>query len=329
MVKLTADYISSRVNYEDGAADLPGLEQDEIVEVPTDITQLTENEVNLNAEEGEARSEEYATNILLLGEEAIGSDGARGRTDLIMIATLNTRDKSLKLTSLMRDSYVQIPGYRDNKLNSAYATGGIDLLYQTIEMNFDIKIDGYCMVGFDDFEENIDELGGVNIYITEREANYLNANNYIIEIKNRNLVEGMNTLNGDQALGYCRIRDVGTADKEYNDFGRTSRQRVLLNAIFEKYKEKNLIDLMLIINRLLPKVTTNLTSNDFANYMKIAYNIGLNEIQDLRIPADGTYQSTYIRDMSVIIPNLSENVKILHEFVFGENDDTKQETEMK
>ncbi|WP_066720601.1 LCP family protein [Clostridium sp. Marseille-P299] len=329
MVKLTADYISSRVNYEDGAADLPGLEQDEIVEVPTDITQLTENEVNLNAEEGEARSEEYATNILLLGEEAIGSDGARGRTDLIMIATLNTRDKSLKLTSLMRDSYVQIPGYRDNKLNSAYATGGIDLLYQTIEMNFDIKIDGYCMVGFDDFEEIIDELGGVNIYITEREANYLNANNYITEIKNRNLVEGMNTLNGDQALGYCRIRDVGTADKEYNDFGRTSRQRVLLNAIFEKYKEKNLIDLMLIINRLLPKVTTNLTSNDFANYMKIAYNIGLNEIQDLRIPADGTYQSTYIRDMSVIIPNLSENVKILHEFVFGENDDTKQETEMK
>lgn len=327
ILKFTADYISSRVNYEDGTKDLPGQEIDEIVEVPNDITQLNDNEVELNAQEGAARSEEYATNILLLGEEDIESSGARGRTDLIMIATLNTKEKSLKLTSLMRDSYVQIPGYKDNKLNSAFATGGIDLLYKTIEMNFDIKIDGYCMVGFDDFEEIIDELGGVNIYITDREANYLNTNNYITDISNRNLVVGENHLNGDQALGYCRIRDVGTAEKEFNDFGRTSRQRTLLNAIFEKYKEKNLIDLLLIINRLLPKVTTDITSTDFANYMRKAYSIGLKEIQDLRIPADGTYQSTYIRDMSVIIPNLTENVKILHEFIFGENDKTGEEIE--
>ena len=317
IIKITANYISSRVNYADGTNDLPADELDEKDQIATDITQLKEDEINLNAEDGTARHEEYATNILLLGEEAIESSGARGRTDLIMIATLNTKDKSIKLTSLMRDSYVQIPGFRDNKINSAYATGGIDLLYRTIELNFDIKLDGYCLVGFDDFEEIIDELGGVKIYLTKSEANYLNQTNYITQGSNRNLVEGMNRLNGDQALGYCRIRYVGTADKEFNDFGRTSRQRTLLNALFEQYKEKNLFDLLIIMNRLLPKVTTDLTSEQIANYMQKAYSIGLKEIQDLRIPADGTYQSTYVRDMSVLIPDLSKNVKILHEFIFG------------
>ena len=112
---------------------------------------------------GEGRREEGVYNILLLGEEAIDSGSARGRTDLIIIATLNTNQKAIKLTSLMRDTLVQIPGFKDNKLNSAYEKGGVDLLYETIALNFDIRLDGCALVNFENFEKIIDRLGGLEI----------------------------------------------------------------------------------------------------------------------------------------------------------------------
>lgn len=316
--KVAANYMTGKMNYNDGSMDVVGEEIDEVEVIIPDITQMQEDEIDLKADEGLLRAEDYVTNILLLGEEAIESDGARGRTDLIMIATLNEKEKSMKLTSLMRDTYVQIPGYKDNKINSAYALGGIELLYETIELNFDIQMDGYVLVGFDEFERIIDSLGGIDITLTKAEANWLNTSNYITELANRNLVEGENHMNGDQALGYCRIRQVGTGNKEYDDFGRTSRQRTVLNAIISRYKEKSLLDLIQIVNKLLPMVTTDITSDELTTYLEKAYKIGYSEIQDFRIPANGTYRSTYVRQMSVLIPNLSENVRLLHDFIFGE-----------
>lgn len=317
IIKITSKYVASRMNYNDGSEEIPGEEIDEVEEILPDITQMLETEIDLKAEEGLARSEDYAVNILLLGEEALDSGGARGRTDLIMLATLNTKEKSIKLTSLMRDTFVQIPGYKDNKLNAAYQIGGIELLYETIELNFDVQIDGYCLVGFDNFEKIIDELGGIDISLTNTEAIWLNTSNYVTEDNNKNLIAGLNHMNGDQALGYCRIRQVGTGSKEYDDFGRTSRQRTVLNAIFAKYKELSLFDLMLVVNRVLPMITTDITSGELAKYMQIAYDIGLTEIESFRVPVNGTYRSTYVREMSVLVPNLAENVELLHEFIFG------------
>lgn len=319
--KVAADYVTGRMEYNDGSEDVLLEEVDEVEELATDITQLKEEDIKLNADEGVMRNEDYAINILLLGEEAIDAGTSRGRTDLIMIATLNTKQKSMKLTSIMRDTYVQIPGYKDNKINASYQFGGIELLYETIELNFDVQIDGYCLVGFDSFEEIIDALGGIDIEINGAEAEWLNTTNYITEESNKNLVAGVNHMNGDQALGYCRIRQVGTIGKEYDDFGRTSRQRTVLNAIFEKYKELSLIDLMVIANQIFPMVKTDITSDEMTKYMQTAYNIGIKEIENYRIPAAGTYRSTYVRSMSVLIPNLSENVTILHEYIFGKEDE--------
>ena len=112
-----------------------------------------------------SRTEDYITNILLLGEENMDSYGANGRTDLMIIATIDTKNDVIKLTSLMRDMLVSLPGYDDNRLNAAYAKGGIDLLYATIERNFNITVDGYMLVGFDDFESVVDILGGVDIEV--------------------------------------------------------------------------------------------------------------------------------------------------------------------
>lgn len=307
-----------RMKYNDGAE---VVQQTVIDDVEEDAlkNQITDTPVSWDtrhAEDG-ARQEEGIINVLLLGEEAIDSGGGRGRTDIMIIATMNTKDKKLKLTSLMRDLLVQIPGNKDNKLNAAYEIGGIPLLYETIELNFDVKLDGYVRVGFDDFESVINKLGGVNITLTESEARYLNTTNYISKPQYRKVVPGLQTLNGNQALGYCRVRYVSTNNHERDDYGRTSRHRVVLNAIFDKYKSKSLPELSLLLYDILPLISTDITKNEFETYLKVAVNMGLSEIEDIRIPADNTFEEGYARKMAVLIPDLEANIKVLHEFIFG------------
>ncbi len=315
-----ANYAYGKMNYDEGLNVVTQEVVDDIEEaLPESPAQPTETPVqwDTNTTDDGARIEEGITNILLLGEEAIDSGSGRGRTDIMMIATMNTTDKSFKLTSLMRDMLVQIPGNKDNKLNTAYEIGGIPLLYQTIELNFDIKLDGYVLVGFDDFENVINKLGGVRITLTDEEANYLNTTNYISKPEFRNVVGGSQVLNGNQALGYCRVRYVATGDEQINDFGRTSRQRTVLNAIFDQYKSKSMPELVLLMNDILPLITTDIRQDDFETYLRTAMSLGVTQIQNLRLPADHTFDEGYVRKMSVLIPDLQENIEILHEFIFG------------
>ncbi len=324
------DYAYGKMNYDEGLDAATQEIEDDVVEdltkLPPQVTDAPVQWDTAQTEDG-ARIEDGITNILLLGEEAIDSGSGRGRTDIMMIATMNTKEKTYKLTSLMRDMLVQIPENKDNKLNAAYEIGGIPLLYKTIELNFDLKLDGYVLVGFDDFESIINKLGGVNITLTTEEARYLNNTNYISKPEYRNVSAGAQVLNGNQALGYCRVRYVATGDKELNDFGRTSRQRIVLNAIFDKYKSKSLPELALLLNDILPLITTDIKKDYFDTYLRTAMSMGLSEIQNLRIPADHTFDEGYVRKMSVLIPDIPENVRILHEFIFGPVKETQYSTE--
>lgn len=191
------------------------------------------------------------------------------------------------------------------------------MLYETIELNFDLKLDGYVLVGFNDFERIIDLLDGVDIKLTKTEANYLNKENFISNPKYRDVEAGWNHMNGNQALGYSRVRYVGTEDKLYNDFGRTSRHRTVINAIFDKYKTLGLWDLVMVANSCLPMITTDLDASEIEKYLKLALDIGMSELQQYRIPVDGAFEDATIRKMSVIVPNLQKNVAALHEFIFG------------
>lgn len=265
---------------------------------------------------GSLRQDKNTLNILLVGEEKI-NDGKRGRSDSIMIATMNVKQKAIKLTSLMRDMYVQIPGYSDNKLNSAYHTGGMPLLKETIQLNFDIELDGAVLVDFNDFESLIDKLGGVEITLTESEANYLNTTNYISNPANRNVRVGTQTLNGNQALGYTRIRYRKSINGEADDFGRTSRQRIVLNAIFEKYKSKNIAELVLLINDILPLVETDIPKSDIVSYAGTFVTLGTTKLETMRIPIDQGFTRAYIRKMDVLLPDLPANIDALHTFIFG------------
>ena len=148
---------------------------------------------------------------------------------------------TLKLTSLMRDMVVDIPDNGENKLNAANSFGGIQMLYKTIAQNFNVELDGYVEVGFTAFEKIVNSVGGINLELTESEANYLNTTNYISKKKYRNVKVGKQKLNGNQALGYCRIRKGGvtTITGLRDDYGRTWRQRTVIKAVFDKVKNHN------------------------------------------------------------------------------------------
>lgn len=295
--------------------DVDYLEEDDIA---SDAPEINPDTIVWPDHPGYGRHEEGVYNILLLGEEAIGSGNARGRTDLIIIATLNKNQKSIKLTSLMRDMLVQIPGYKDNKLNSAYEKGGIDLLYETIALNFNIRLDGCVLVNFENFEKIVDYLGGLEITLTKSEAKYLNSTNYISNPKYRNVVPGKQLMNGNQVLGYARIRKRAAITGNNNDYGRTDRHRIILNAIFDKYKTKSEMELVSIMFKVLPLVKTDIDSKTFEKLISTFIQMSTMEIEQLRIPADGTFtDNVKVRGMDVLIPDLDKNIKILHEFIFG------------
>ncbi|WP_167956291.1 LCP family protein [Anaerosporobacter faecicola] len=313
-----------RINYTDWS-DTEQLAEEFDKDDVSGLDTVDPNSIDLNSSDT-LRTDKDVINVLLVGEEAINDGGSRGRTDSMMIATINTSQKSLKLTSIMRDLYVAIPGYSDNKLNAAYHNGGMPLLKQTIENNFDIELDGSVLVNFSGFEQIIDRLGGVEITLSSSEASYLNRTNYISNPRYRNVIAGKQTLNGNQALGYSRIRYVKT-ETERDDFGRTSRQRTVLNAIFDKYKSKSLPELVTILYDILPLVTTDIDKSTIMDYMTTVVTLGVTELETMRIPVDNAYSNSSVRGMSVLLPNsLQDNINALHTFIFGTDESTYTET---
>ena len=303
LINMGAGYLSSRLDNVDTETN----DSDELFsEVEPDIDPET-------GEKTDIRRESYVANFLLFGIEEIGGGG---RTDSMMIASVNKKDKTIKLTSLMRDSYVSIPGHKNNKLNAAYSFGGADLLIQTIEQNFKIKIDGYASVNFDSFEKIIDLLDGVDIELGKEEARYLRNTNYISDPKYRTVQEGWNTLNGNQALGYARVRKVETLGGANNDFGRTLRQRRLLNAMFDKYKSKSLVELFTIMNDILPMIKTNVNTDTISKLLTVVVENGITTIENNCLPAKGMYSAERNECGAVLVLDFEANIKELYRIIF-------------
>ena len=272
----------------------------------------------------EVNSDNDIVNILLIGNDYREENGysAGGLTDTMMIATLDNKHKKLKLTSLMRDMLVEIPGYADNKLNAANSFGGVELLYQTIAQNFGIQLDGYVEVSFEAFERVVDDVGGIEVELTESEANYLNSTNYISKKKYRTVKVGKNKLNGNQALGYCRIRKtVFTPNGLTDDYGRTWRQRTVITAIFNKVKKLPMSSWIDIANDVLGGyVTTDLTNKAIKNYMKDVIWMGTTEIHQLQIPVDGYYSGGSVAGVgSCLTIDKEAQAEALNQFIFEYN----------
>ena len=266
-------------------------------------------------------SEDYVYNYLIFGIEEIG--GAKN-TDAMMIGSINTRDGKIKLTSLLRDSYVEIPGYKMNKLNSAYSRGGVNLLIETIEKNYKIQIDGYASVNFQAFENLVDLLGGVEIELGKEEASYLNKTNYISKKSNRNVKPGVNKMNGNQVMGYVRVRKVKTLGGAHSDYGRVIRQQRALSAMFDSLMSYgNLFKILPISTEALGYVTTDLNQKQIEKMMEAVIENKVRKIETFRIPVDGLFEAPK-KHNGIGYPILLDwdaNRLELFQFIYGYNEE--------
>lgn len=261
--------------------------------------------------------DENIINVLLLGEENIYG-AKRGRTDAIILVSVNLNGGPLKMVSFQRDLFVSIPGYADDKLNASYAYGGAKLIMETIEQNFGVDIDSYVKVGFDGFENIIDQLGGLRLSLTARESEYLNTTKYISKPEERNTVAGYQTMTGAQVLGYCRVRYVPTAEGLTNDFGRNYRHRVVLKAIFEQYKSKSFAELATVMRQCFNYVSAPSNLEELAvDCLTAVMEKKMFEIETMQVPQSGKYTDATISGKDVIV-FYPECVDLLQEFLYGE-----------
>ena len=255
-----------------------------------------------NNDEDDPLANKNIINIILIGKDKSSEEGTR--SDSIIIATIKKKDKTLKLTSLMRDLYVPIPDQMDNRINAAYSLGGMELLSRTIEENFAIEIEGCIEVDFSGFINSIDTIGGVDIELNKDEAYCLS------NISGLSFTEGINNLSGKTALAYSRIRYIGNADYE-----RTERQRNVLVAVFNKLKDSGLKTLLGLVDDVLPFITTNFTPSQIFTIVTNVILSDISNIESYRIPVDGEFIETNIRDMDVLLPDISENSTLLKEYI--------------
>ena len=261
-------------------------------------TLLTENEV---------------TNILLLGNDS-RDNASDGRTDSIILLTINRAQKKVYLTSFLRDIKIDIPGKGINRLNQSYAFGGPELVMKTLSDSFDIKISRYMLVNFQAFAKLADAVGGVDLEVTAEEVDYINA--YLWEYNDINGddihkdnfpdgTSGLLHLNGPQALAYCRNRYIGT------DFERSNRQKKVITAIVKKLPQTMVTNFNGIMDGLFPSLTTSLTKDDCYELSSLLVNLKDMEIVQSTVPQDHTWKYEKYNEMDLISIDFDANKKYL------------------
>lgn len=284
-------------------------------------------------------------NVMLFGEDSRKGNETQGRSDTMLMLSIDNRHKKIKLTSFMRDCLVTIPGYDDtgneyglNKLNAAYTYGGPALSIKTIESNFGIAIDRYAVVDFESFKSIIDTLGGVDIELTQDEIDYINWQTYLngqsedrYEIKDK---PGKVHLNGRQALWYSRNR--GYQEEEHpevvisgDDFDRTNRQRNLLTTIMKSLKNANLAQIVSIVGEIGPMITTNLKKDELTTLVANSMTYLSYDMEQFRVPLDDYYRYDVYNQMSVLVITDMEETRLeLAKFVYEDSISQKTKKEM-
>ena len=251
---------------------------------------------------------EGVVNIMLIGEDRRPGE-KRQRSDSMMLCSFNTKTNKITMISFLRDTYIpKIPGYWADKMNAAYAFGGVNCLDQTLAAYFGVHVDANIVVQFDGFEAIIDMLGGVDIELTQKEVNHL-KNNASIYGNSWNLKVGMNHLNGEQALAYSRIRKIDW------DAKRAERQRKVLTALINAYKSKPVGEMLTLASEILQRgyVQTDMTTNEVLGYVsKLFPMLATATINSQQIPADGTFESVNVGNVtSTKVCDFEVNRKIL------------------
>ncbi|HHX19829.1 MAG TPA: LCP family protein [Clostridiaceae bacterium] len=254
----------------------------------------------------------HIRNILVIGSDTRDPD-KHGRSDAMILVTINTKTKKIHLTSLMRAIYVSIPDDADPQykkhwsskymLNAAHTWGGPRLLMKTIQRNFRVDVSHYVATDFSGFQGAIDEVGGVSIDLTAAEAKYLSRQT------GKSFKAGMQLLDGETALKYTRIRKLDS------DFKRTERQRNVIMALFKKMGSSNPKRIATTAEALMPYVTTNLTDFEFIGLIFDFISYRHYDIDQMMLPLELYKAMVIIRGMEMYDINWEDNINALHAFM--------------
>lgn len=254
-------------------------------------------------------------NIVLFGLDEV--EGSIGRSDSIIILTIDNKHNKLKLSSILRDSYVTISTEaKKDKINHAYALGGPKLALETLNENFNLNITKFITINLTSMPKIINDIGGITLDITDDELEYIDSAIYNTNKFNHTnspniLTAGEQLVDGTQALAYCRIRYT-----EGGDFKRTERQRTVLNKLLEKSKSIPLTQYPSLLDELLPMVHTNLEKSEI-----LSLAINLNSLKNKpilqdRFPCDEDSSGKLINGIYYYVFNKESTAEKMHKFIF-------------
>ena len=262
----------------------------------------------------------YVSNVLLIGTDSRDLSQERGRSDSMILASINKKTRELTLTSFLRDSYVYIDDeYGYGKLNAAYSYGGAGLLMDTIESNYVVRIDDYILISFAACANVIDAVGGVKLDLTDEEADAVNeiliseVNELMGDDRDDDLLDcgGKQKLDGKQALSYSRIRYVGNAD-----FERASRQRTVMTQVLKK-AAVNPVAMARIFVTALPELSTNLSVGKSYGYtLRAPFLLIGYQLKTQQIPADDTFYGDDVDGESVLRVDCDANRQVLKDTIY-------------
>lgn len=281
-----------------------------------EMTQLDVEKLNISTEI--EHNETGYLNVALFGlDSRDNSLGAGERSDTIIIASLNRETKEVKMCSIFRDTLLEQSDGSYNKANAAYAFGGAEQAVAMLNKNLDMDIQHYVTVNFTALADVIDLLGGIEIDLTGEEAHYVNGySNETSKIVGRETElldhDGLQTLNGIQAVSYARIRYT-----QGDDFKRAERQRLVLEKIVDKAQSADLSTINKIIDKVFQKIATNFSLTEILAYAKDAFEYKIGESSGF--PFENTTTTLTGVGSSVIPQSLESNVVEMHKFLFGDD----------
>jgi LCP family protein required for cell wall assembly len=254
--------------------------------------------------------EKYSDDIKSIA--LFGVDTGRNKYDVphsdsIIIATIDPKHKKIKISSIMRDTYVSIKGHNKSKISDAYAFGGPQLALRTLNENFGLNIRDYVTVDFFTLEKTIDVLGGVTVEVKPKELKELNyriSEAASLQKKHPKLLKssGVQNLNGIQAVAYCRIRKIGNGD-----FERTSRQRIVLNELIKKAQGSGVMKYHSLASEIFPLIETSLSNSDILKLGSQVMSTGISQVEQQRFPLDGYWKGETINGIWYLSPKPSIN----------------------
>ena len=285
------------------------LDESELNEIHQQMNQLSDVDTV---------EDEDVYNLLLVGVDRRDKTW-NGNSDSMMLVSINHTAKRVSVVSLMRDTYVDIPGYGYNKLNAAYALGGGPLLTETITDTYKVDVSRYAAVDFENMIQIIDALGGIDLEMTDAEVEV--ANGYMLDMCNTLGLNGYDYVlpgggvyhcNGVQAVAYARNRYVGNSD-----YARTERQRYVISQIIEEVKRMDVAQLTQFVKDVLPLVTHNVEETEIWDLVTNAPEILQYKFVQDRIPYDNMYDVIYVDSQDMLVPQWETTIEKLHNTIYG------------